>query len=590
MITETQLSAVSTKETPRKEKVRENDPRFQDIFTALTAALQIANPQAGNNAMVQNSGNNVGNTVTPRKSSQNQKDIARNRLEQNNPKKTDRSFSDNWQNAQENPKTNNNVSKKDDLNEVQTSRSERASLKPVASKNVEDRKPRPESNSDSKEAVVEQQEDNLDEKENMKVGDPLDKPAEPGLKEMFKALTGKELPDNISNTQDLPQDVTQQLLSLLNEQGSKIEDFLVKSGMSEASAENLLNKVEAQLEMSVQVREALKGELRHNEMKLALQTEAAATVPAMENNAESGKETSALDKTAKFSADHLARILQNQNNDANAGDKTDSSSDMPSKPEVRDSAGDILPATDKFKDSVVDILPVTDNGMEVFERTISSNQYNISSLHTSNAQDGEGDALSKIKDLSDLSASASGSSKTAANAPAHNLSADLSPKSINEIKQMLAPQEVVNRGTVEKPVINQIIEKFSLQGTGQQNEINIKLDPPNLGTVRINIVSEGDNVNTTLITENHAVKQTIESNLAQLRDAMADQGLKVQSFTVLVGGNQGQRGQNHQQQQGTANLPGTPFQESSNRQGNGEPVLTGRKKFFDKSQSISVFA
>ena len=142
---------------------------------------------------------------------------------------------------------------------------------------------------------------------------------------------------------------------------------------------------------------------------------------------------------------------------------------------------------------------------------------------------------------------------------------------------------------IEKPIVNQIIEKFSLRGTAQQNEINIKLDPPDLGTVRINITSAGDTVKTTLIAENHAVKQVIENNLNHLRDSMADQGLKVESFTVLVGGNPGQKGQNPQQS-GT-NPTGTQFTENAiSQEKTAEPSFSPKRSFYSESQSISVFA
>jgi flagellar hook-length control protein FliK len=63
----------------------------------------------------------------------------------------------------------------------------------------------------------------------------------------------------------------------------------------------------------------------------------------------------------------------------------------------------------------------------------------------------------------------------------------------------------------------------------------------------MNISTAGDTMKTTIIAENHAVRQAIESNLSQLKDSLSQQGLTVESFDVLVGGDPSFKGQNQQQ-------------------------------------------
>jgi len=148
------------------------------------------------------------------------------------------------------------------------------------------------------------------------------------------------------------------------------------------------------------------------------------------------------------------------------------------------------------------------------------------------------------------------------------------------------------RGTTEAKVLNQIMNKFSLRTSGSQSEIKIRLDPPSLGTVRMNISTSGDSVRTVVIAENHAVKQIIENNLAQLRDSMNGQGLKVDSFTVLVGGDEGQTGQQNTPNEGFSHYAGSP--DAGKNSGpetlpdNAEVGTT--RTFFGDSQSISVIA
>lgn len=148
------------------------------------------------------------------------------------------------------------------------------------------------------------------------------------------------------------------------------------------------------------------------------------------------------------------------------------------------------------------------------------------------------------------------------------------------------------KGATEARVINQIINKVSLRSNGSQNEIKIRLDPPSLGTLRMNVTTSGDSVRTVVIAENHAVKQIIENNLTQLRDSMQSQGLKVDSFTVLVGGNEGQAGQQNTSHEGRSNFAGALHgEQNSAPETPAENLAAGRSRILNyDSKSLSVFA
>ncbi|MCF8723031.1 flagellar hook-length control protein FliK [Nitrospina gracilis] len=145
------------------------------------------------------------------------------------------------------------------------------------------------------------------------------------------------------------------------------------------------------------------------------------------------------------------------------------------------------------------------------------------------------------------------------------------------------------RGGVEKPVTAQIIEKVAFRNLGHSREVHIKLDPPSLGTVRLNVSSSGETVRATLVAENHAVKQAIEGSLTQLRDTMHSQGVKVDSFTVLVGGNHHGQSPHQRQEQVHAFRPFDPAQ-GPDTSGPVEEVAFTRPVFFNESQTISLFA
>ena len=112
-------------------------------------------------------------------------------------------------------------------------------------------------------------------------------------------------------------------------------------------------------------------------------------------------------------------------------------------------------------------------------------------------------------------------------------------KSILNTKAAIS-ENAIYKAPIESRVIDQIINRLSIRSNGSQSEVKIQLDPPSLGRVRMNIITSGDGVRTVIIAENQAVKQAIESNLSQLRDSMLSQGLKLDGFSVFVGGDSNQ--------------------------------------------------
>jgi flagellar hook-length control protein FliK len=163
--------------------------------------------------------------------------------------------------------------------------------------------------------------------------------------------------------------------------------------------------------------------------------------------------------------------------------------------------------------------------------------------------------------------------------------ANTAVKAVESSKPIL-PENLLARGATEAKIINQIANRMTVRSNGAENEIHIKLDPPSLGTVRMNITTSGDSVRTVIVAENHAVKQVIENNFNQLRDAMAEQGLKVDSFTVTVGGESG-----HQNPSGESFGEGNnPSSFDQTADTNETPETGTVSMFFGDNQSISVIA
>ena len=157
---------------------------------------------------------------------------------------------------------------------------------------------------------------------------------------------------------------------------------------------------------------------------------------------------------------------------------------------------------------------------------------------------------------------------------------------VTQANKAILPQKLIARGASETKILNQIVNKLNVRTSGAKNEVHVKLDPPSLGTVRLNISTVGDSVRTVIIADNHAVKQTIENNFNQLRDAMGDQGLKVDSFSVTVGGESGNTPTNDNQLDDRDSSNSIKAEQTSEL--DLEFQETSSPFFYDGNQSISV--
>ncbi len=165
--------------------------------------------------------------------------------------------------------------------------------------------------------------------------------------------------------------------------------------------------------------------------------------------------------------------------------------------------------------------------------------------------------------------------------------ADAAAKGVEFVKP--AVTETYNgRASMDKPITAQIIEKFTLRGFGNQREVFIKLDPPSLGTVRMNVSTSGETVRATIIAENPVVKSIIENNLSQLKDSITHQGVKIDSFNVLVGGNASHSAEEHKS---ALDYLGQLGREESMAHEQAEEIVTlHRPVFLNENQSFSIFA
>lgn len=90
-------------------------------------------------------------------------------------------------------------------------------------------------------------------------------------------------------------------------------------------------------------------------------------------------------------------------------------------------------------------------------------------------------------------------------------------------------------------VVAQMIEKIKVDVKPNISEVRISLRPEALGEISLKIATENGIVTAQFVAENEKVKQIIESNFNQLKQALNEQGIVVSELSVSVSGGDRER-------------------------------------------------
>ena len=90
--------------------------------------------------------------------------------------------------------------------------------------------------------------------------------------------------------------------------------------------------------------------------------------------------------------------------------------------------------------------------------------------------------------------------------------------------------------TFKTDVFDQIVQRAAMHVKSDQGEMRIDLKPEFLGHVRLQIVTDNQQVTVRIHTEFPMVRDMIESNIQQLKSDLQQQGLRVEQVEVAVAG------------------------------------------------------
>ena len=126
------------------------------------------------------------------------------------------------------------------------------------------------------------------------------------------------------------------------------------------------------------------------------------------------------------------------------------------------------------------------------------------------------------------------------------------------------PEVRLNSGMVisENRIVEQTIDKFAVNQAKETGSVTLRLHPEELGQVKVELVMDKDSVRAHLHAQSQQVQEVLERHLPRLRDALEQQGLKIDQLQVSVDSqHNGNRGafQQHEQQSfaGHQKMPAT---------------------------------
>ena len=122
---------------------------------------------------------------------------------------------------------------------------------------------------------------------------------------------------------------------------------------------------------------------------------------------------------------------------------------------------------------------------------------------------------------------------------------DQMPEHLKTLEGVARSLEGAQRGLTSQ-AMDQIVQKAVLLLNNDQHEVHIELKPEFLGHIRMQIVTESQQVAIKITAELPYVKDMLESNLNQLKAELQAQGLKIDSLEVSVAHDSYAEGDTHQ--------------------------------------------
>ena len=121
-----------------------------------------------------------------------------------------------------------------------------------------------------------------------------------------------------------------------------------------------------------------------------------------------------------------------------------------------------------------------------------------------------------------------------------------------QVKQVnLDPSVLQALNIVKSDAAKQLQERVSALLNINNKEAEIRLDPPEMGSMQIRIRSDAEQAHINFVVQNQQAKEALEQSLPRLRELLAQQGIELGESNIQQGNSQGESGADgHQNSQG----------------------------------------
>lgn len=97
-----------------------------------------------------------------------------------------------------------------------------------------------------------------------------------------------------------------------------------------------------------------------------------------------------------------------------------------------------------------------------------------------------------------------------------------------------ASQTEGTQTTDTQDIMRQIMDYMKVSVKADRSDLEMQLHPQSLGTLHVQVASKNGVVTANFITQNETVKAALESQMVQLKESFAEQGVKVEAIEVTV--------------------------------------------------------
>lgn len=203
--------------------------------------------------------------------------------------------------------------------------------------------------------------------------------------------------------------------------------------------------------------------------------------------------------------------------------------------------------TEDTAEPVVEIAVETDNGDDTMQTKANDEKVEFAGSQTQATDEtiAAQETGGKAQTGSDREQSRAGANEQTGNLFLQNLK--------NEVQQpeVTAAQTTTAWDADTQEIMRQIMDYLRIQIKPGMSDMEMQLHPESLGTLQIHVSSKGGVLTANFVTQNETVKAALESQMIQLKESFAEQGVKVESIEVTVQTHQFER--NLDQGRGSSN-------------------------------------